>query len=113
MARFMIIQSFPFERRKEFGKVYLEIYKDFPAYIKFIGNSPYITTNKEEVNIYTIIQIEDEKTGSSLKELTNYFNKFNIIENYSWEVHTLVKRREALKLAGISLEEITESLNDN
>ena len=104
-ARFMITQKISIEKGEDFGKLYLKIYKSFPSYIKILANSPYITTTEKEIIIYTLIEIPDNLIGKGCKEITNYFNIFDKVETHNWKIETLIKRREALKMVGLSLED--------
>ena len=108
MTRYLITQKFSIDKGKEFAQIYLSIFKDFPSYVKLFGNSPYITTTEDEVNIYTLIEIPEEITGKSLKVITEFFNKYNKIEGHKWNIATLIKRREALKWVGLSLDDLNK-----
>ena len=108
-ARYMITQEFSLDQGYEFGSVYIKIYRQFPSYIKILANSPYVTTTESgDVHIYTLIEIPDKITGEGLKEITVFFNKYNVIENYKWRIETLIKRKEALKLAGLSIDNLKD-----
>ncbi|MHA1753273.1 MAG: hypothetical protein ACTSYZ_12995 [Candidatus Helarchaeota archaeon] len=100
----MITQIIPIENINEFGELYLKIYKTFPDYIKILCSSPFITTSDKEIKIYTLIEIPDKMTGNGLKEITKYFNKFDAISSHIWKIETLIKRNEALKMIGLSLD---------
>ncbi|MHA1271266.1 MAG: hypothetical protein ACTSPY_15850 [Candidatus Helarchaeota archaeon] len=102
-AKFIVIQDFPIDKSLEFGKKYLKIYKKFPVYIKIIANSPFITTDDKYINIYTLLEISDQNIGEGLKDISLFFDQYNEIEGHSWKIQTLMKRREALGIVGLSL----------
>jgi hypothetical protein len=104
MAQYLITQSIPLDRGEQFGQIYLKIWKKFPPYIEVLGNSPYITTTDQgKFKVYTLIKISDADTGGGLKEISNFFNIYDEVEGHEWKIETLIKRREALKLVGLSL----------
>ena len=103
-ARYMVTMTIPFEKMHELGAVYVKIYKTFPSSIKIIAKSPFITTYEKEIHIYTLLEIDDNLTGAGLKDLTNFFNQYNVIEGHEWKIETLVNYKEALGMVGISLD---------
>ena len=103
-ARYLITQNLPIDEGEKLARIYVKIYKEFPSYVKVIGKSPYITTSDNQITVITVIEIENEITGEGLKDVYNYFNKFNKIEDHDWKIQTVLNRKEALRMMGQSID---------
>jgi len=101
-AKYLITQTFPIDKGKEFGEIYLKIYESFPSYINLIGASPYITTTEQDIKIYTVIEIPNNLTGKGLSDIHEFFNKYNSVIGHSWKIESLMRRRDAIRLVGLS-----------
>lgn len=97
----MIRNSYPNDKAQEAGKIFLKaIAKKLPPFMKRL--EVYIEPRETGMNGYAIYEIDDDKVGDGVRELTNRQVLFHEIPGYRWRIAILMKAAEALPMVGLA-----------
>ncbi len=97
----MIRNYFPNDKCVEVGKIFLKIMaKKLPPFMKRV--EVYTEAREKGMSGYAIYEIDDDKVGDGLRELTNRQIAYHEIAGYRWRVATVMKAAESLALLGLA-----------